>query len=149
MKTTPTTGKSTPFRNAFIGQAKQPTPRELAAALGTAQPLWDQLVAELTASHKLTCEWNSYSIKAGWSLRLQREVRNIVYLSPSRGGFMASFALGDKAIAAARASEFPKRVLKLIAGAKKYAEGTAVRIEVKETEDLEVIKKLVEVKLKN
>ena len=136
------------FRNAFIGHEKQPTPREL-AALGIAQPLWDQLVAELTANLKLTCESNSYSIKAGWSLRLKRDTRNIVYLSPSRGGFMASFALGDKAIAAARASELPKRVLKLIAGAKKYAEGTAVRIEVRGTEDLAVVKKLAEIKLKS
>jgi Protein of unknown function (DUF3788) len=137
------------FRNAFIGHAKEPAARELNAALGTAQPLWNQLLAELTADHKLTREWNSYSIKAGWSLRLKRERRNILYLSPSRGGFMASFALGDKAMQAARASNLPSQVLKAIARARKYAEGTAVRIEVKGTEDLTAIKKLVEIKLAN
>ena len=119
------------------------------AVLGGAKPLWNELLAELTADHKLTREWNSYSIKAGWSLRLKRKQRNILYLSPSRGGFMASFALGDKAIQAARASDLPARALKIIAEAKKYAEGTAVRIEVKGTEDLAAIKKLVEIKLAN
>jgi Protein of unknown function (DUF3788) len=137
------------FRNAFIGHAKQPAPREVSGALGGAESLWNQLLAELTADHKLTREWNSHSIKAGWSLRLKRLERNIVYLSPSRGGFIASLALGDKAIQAARTSDLPSQVLKAIAGAKKYAEGTAVRIEVKGTEDLAAIKKLVEIKLAN
>ena len=137
------------FRNAFIGHAKEPAAREVNAALGGAQPLWNQLLAELTADHKLTREWNSYSIKAGWSLRLKREQRNILYLSPSCGGFMASFALGDKAIQAARASDLSDQVLKTIAGARKYAEGTAVRIEVKGTEDLAAVQKLVAIKLAN
>jgi len=149
MTKTPATRESTSFRNAFIGQAKEPADRELAVALSAAKALWDQLVDELTGEHKLTCEWNSYSIKAGWSLRLKREARNIVYLSPSQGGFMASFALSDKAIHAARASKFSKHVLKIIADAKKYAEGTAVRIVVSGSEDVAVVKKLAKIKLEN
>lgn len=80
------------------------------------------------------------SIKAGWSLRLKREARNIVYLSPSQSRFMASFALSDKAMQAARACRFPKHVLKIIAEAKKYAEGTAVRIAVSGPEDVAFLK---------
>ena len=137
------------FHNAFIGQAKAPTDRELAAALGAGKTLWDQLLGELSAQHKLTPEWNSYSPKAGWSLRLKREARNIVYLSPSPGGFMASFALGDKAIKAARASKLPKGVLKFIDDARKYAEGTAVRIEVNGPGEVAVVIKLAQIKLQN
>jgi len=148
-KTAATTRESTAFRNAFIGQAKEPTDRELAAALGAAKALWDQLVAELTGEHKLTREWSSYSTKAGWSLRLQWEARNIVYLSPAQSGFMASFALGDKAIQAARASKFPKHVMKIIAEAKKYAEGTAVRIVVNGSEDVAAVKSLARIKLES
>ena len=143
------TPKSPPFRNAFIGQAKEPTDCELTGALGAAKALWDQLVAELTGEHKLTREWNSYSIKAGWSLRLKRKTRNIVYLSPSGSGFLASFALGDKAIQAARASKFPRHMLKIIAEAKKYLEGTAVRIAVSGPDDIAIVKKLAEIKLEN
>lgn len=151
MATTKTVATREPptFRNAFIGHAEEPAAREVNAALGAAKPLWNQLLAELAAEHKLTREWNSYSIKAGWSLRLKRKERNILYLSPSCGGFMASFALGDKAIQAVRTSDLPSQVLKMIAKAKKYAEGMAVRIEVKGTEDLEAVKKLVEIKLAN
>jgi len=141
--------ESPTFRNAFIGQATEPTDPELAAALGESKARWEQLIAELTREHKLTCEWNSYSVKAGWALRLKREARNIVYLSPSRGSFMASFALGDKAIQAARVSKLPKDVLKIIDGAKKYAEGTAIRIVVSGSEDLAVVKNLAKIKLEN
>ena len=56
--------------NAFIGKSHPPTDAELADALGPARELWDQLLASLARQHKLTVrEWNSYSPKAGWSLR--------------------------------------------------------------------------------
>ena len=75
--------------------------------------------------------------------------RNIVYLSPREGWFMAAFALGDRAIAAALASDLPAYVLENIAGSKRYAEGTAVRIEVRTLEDVEIVKKLARIKIEN
>lgn len=127
----------------------EPTVRELAVALGAAKVLWDQLVDELAKEHKLTREWNTYSIKAGWSLRLKGEARNIVYLSPSQNDFMASFALSDKAMRAARASKVSGHALTIITDAKKYAEGTAVRIAVNGPRDVAVVKRLAKIKLEN
>jgi len=136
--------------NAFIGKPGQPTARELAAELGAAQALWDRLLAELATKLKLTAsEWNSYSPKAGWSLRLKLKERNIVYLSPHRGCFTASFALGDKAVTAARASNLPRSVIEIVDRAKRYAEGTAVRIEVRGVKDIEPVVKIAEIKLAN
>jgi hypothetical protein len=136
--------------NAFIGHAKQPTDGELTAALGPAKVLWNQLIADLADECGVAGqEWNSYSPKAGWSLRLKREQRNIIYLSPCPGCFRVSFALGDKAVQAARQSKLPPRVLKIINEAKRYAEGTGVRLEVKASKDLAVVKKLAAIKLAN
>jgi hypothetical protein len=78
---------------------------------------------------------------------LKRGDRNIVYLSPFRGSFRASFALGEKAVAAARKSCLPPRILKSIAGVKRYPEGTAVRIEVNDPEDAAIVKMLAAIKL--
>jgi len=112
--------------------------------------LWQQLVADLKRELKLDKEeWNSYSIKGGWSLRLQLKKRNIVYLSPGAGCFLASFALGDKALAAARKSKLPKSVFKIIDEVKRYAEGTAVRLEVHESEDVAVVRTLAKIKIDN
>ena len=136
--------------NVFAGKPVQPTEPELAAALGPAKSIWDRLLAELAQKCGLvTREWNSYSHKAGWSLRLKDGDRNIVYLSPGPGCFMASFALGDKAVRAARESKLPKTVLDLIENAKRYAEGTAVRLEVRVPGDIAAITRLAAIKLEN
>ena len=135
--------------NAFAGRSESPSRDDLALALGKSQSLWQELVSTLKQKLQLTEEWASSSVKAGWSLRLQSKKRNIVYLAPGKGSFLASFALGDRAIAAARQSKLPGRVLKIIAEAKRYAEGTAVRIEVRTPGDVAAVKILAKIKLEN
>jgi Protein of unknown function (DUF3788) len=135
--------------NAFIGKSEMPTEAELAAALGPSKALWDQLVDDLARDGVDVQEWNSYSPKAGWSLRLKRKERNIVYLGPFQGGFRVAFVLGDKAVKAARQSKLPARVLKIIAEAPRYPEGTGVRMLVNGPEDVEVVKQLALIKLEN
>jgi hypothetical protein len=137
--------------NAFIGKPGMPTDDDLAAELGrSAKALWDRLLAGLAERHNIvTREWNSYSPKAGWSLRLKRDKRTILYLSPCRGCFRASFALGGKAVEAARASGLPQRAIQIIDSAKRYAEGTGVRIDVNGPADIGVVMKLAAIKLAN
>lgn len=75
--------------------------------------------------------------------------RNIVYLSPCQECFTVSFVLSDRALEAVRQSGLPKRVIKTIDGAKRYPEGTVIRIEVNGPKDLAIVKKLAAVKLAN
>jgi len=137
--------------NAFIGKPEMPTDDDLAAELGrSAKALWDRLLADLADRHNIvTVEWHSYSRKAGWSLRLKLDKRTILYLSPCHGCFRASFALGGKAVDAARASRLPRRVIQTIASAKRYAEGTGVRIDVNGPADVATVQKLAAIKLAN
>ncbi len=136
--------------NAFIDKLDEPTDAELMAALGPAKALWDQLQADLANKLKVNVrEWKSYSRKAGWALRLKRGKRAIVYLSPSHCCFTAAFALGDKAVQAARESGLPARVIKIINEARRYVEGTAVRIDVKQPKDVAIVKRLAAIKLEH
>lgn len=136
--------------NPFAGQAQKPTEKGLAAVLGTSLPLCQELIDDLKRDLRIdTAEWHSAGMKYGWSLRLQLKKRNIVYLGPRDGWFMAAFALGDKAIAACRNANLPPRVLKTISEAKRYPEGTAVRIEVRTPEDAAVVKALAKIKIEN
>ena len=132
--------------NAFIGRTKPPTDDELSTELGAARVLWDELLAELALPIQ---EWNSYSPKAGWSLKLKLKKRTIVYLAPCHGSFRVAFVLGDKAIEAARQLKLPKAVLKIIDEAPRYPEGTGVRLEITARKDLAAVKKLAQVKLAN
>src|ERR1039458_9189850 len=119
--------------NAFIGKPDMPTDDDLAAELGrSAKALWDRLLAGLAEQHNIvTREWKSYSPKPGW------------------GCFRASFALGGKAVEAARGSGLPQRVIQIIDSAKRYAEGTGVRIDVNGPADIAVVLKLAAIKLAN
>ena len=136
--------------NAFINKPKQPTGAELATALGPAKAVWDQLLADLDREFDVNVhEWNSYSLKAGWSLRVKRKARTIVWLAPCLGCFRVAFILGDKAVLAAQEAKLPKHILKIINEAKKYSEGTGVRLEVKSSKDIVTLKKLAAIKLAN
>jgi hypothetical protein len=137
-------------QNAFAGQAEQPTQKAVETALGKSCVLWNQLVSELKQELRLDGEeWNSSGLRYGWSFRLQLKKRNIVYLGPRDGTFVAAFVLGDKAVAVARKSKLPVYVLKMIAEAKRYGEGTPVRIEVSKPEDLGPLKILAKIKVEH
>ena len=87
--------------------------------------------------------------KYGWALRPALKKRTILYLGPCDGCFRVSFVLGDKAVIAARASDLPKSLLKVISEARRYAEGTGVRLMIRKPEDLASVRKLVQIKLAN
>lgn len=149
-KTRPKKSSGTSPPNAFAGQADRPTRKAVESALAESNPLWIGLIAELKSELGLDGEeWNTSGVKYGWSLRLQLKKRNIVYLGPRFGSFVAAFVIGDKAVAVARQSPLPARVLRMIDEAKRYAEGTPVRIEVSKPEDLAAVKILARIKVEN
>jgi len=136
--------------NAFAGQAEKPTSQELSAALGPRFDLWNRLVDVMAQEYRVTDqEWTSYSTKYGWSLRLKQKKRNILYMSPFRGNFQVSLVLGDRAMTAVKEARFPKNVAALIKDAKRYPEGTGVRLVPRRLTDLASIRKLVAIKLAN
>ena len=135
--------------NAFIGRANKPSAAEVNAELGAKKPLWDELLDELERLGVMDQEWSSYSTKAGWSLKVSRQGRVIVYLSPIQGGFRVAFALGDRAVTAARSGKLPPKILKVIADSKRYAEGTAVRFEVRSRAEVVAAANLAAIKLAN
>jgi hypothetical protein len=138
------------FQNAFAGRDKRPTQKELARALAQADNLWRDLIADLKRDLKLDNEeWNTSSVKAGWSLRLKLKKRNIVYLAPGAGCFQASFALGAKAVAVARNSKLSAHIVKMIDTAKQYPKGTGVRIEVRNARDAKLVETLAKIKVEN
>lgn len=136
--------------NAFLGKTSAPTDKEVAIALGPAASAWNELLEWLKEEEQLgEREWNSYSPKYGWALRVKRKKRNIIYLSPCDGCFRVSFILGDKAVAAARGSALPKAVVKALDEAPRYPEGTGLRLTVSKPKDLAPIRMLTQVKLAN
>jgi hypothetical protein len=71
----------------------------------------------------------------------------IVYLTPCAGHFLASFALGERAVRAIREAGLPAVMLSLIEAAPRYAEGRGVRIPVRTAKDVKSIRALAAIKL--
>ena len=135
--------------NAFIGKKEQPSPEEVAAALGPAAGLWNDLIDWMATKLGVsTQEWSGiYPHKYGWSLKLKLKKRTILYMGASAGCFRVSFVLSDKAMAAAKEAKFPKKIEQALAEAPHYPEGNGLVLVVNKAADLAPIRKLAEIKL--
>ena len=130
----------------FHDPAMPPGDRDLAHALGPADPLWRRFTHHARVScGPLADEW-SFSKAFGWTLRLKQPTRVLVYLTPSPSYFLASFALGERACTAIRKAGVPADILAIIDAAPKYAEGRGVRIPVRTKTDLEAVLKITAIK---
>jgi len=134
--------------SALDDKSKEPDDDVLAEVLGKSKELWDAILAYLAEEYPgVQNEWGFAGAKYGWSLRPKFKKRTILYLVPGRGSFTASFALGEKAVAAAEESTLPASILEAIRNARQYAEGRGVWIEVQRRAEVESIKKLIEIKM--
>ena len=134
--------------SVFDDKARQPTDAELARALKGSFVFWNELKKRIASTFTpLTFEWGFTSKTTGWGLRLKHKERIILYMTPCEGHFLASFALGEKAVQAAHEANLPSSIVKILDSARKYAEGRGVRLKVKSARDVRNIEKLAVVKM--
>ena len=136
--------------SAFDDKNHEPTDQEVAEVVADTAKLWIDLRSEIASLHDpLSEDWVFSGKKWGWALRLKHKKRAVLYMTPVKGFFYAGFALGQKAVDAAHESDLPQSILDLIDGSQKYAEGRAVRIEVRWEEDLRHVVGVAAVKMAN
>jgi hypothetical protein len=134
--------------SVFNDKERKPQEKELWQALGRSSSAWQALTNWIGEQYApLAEEWVCHSEKWGWSLRLKHKKRTVLYLTPSEKHFLVGFVLGDKAVASALKMNLPKDVAKKIKTAKRYIEGRAIRLEVRQKKDLEAVKQLAEAKM--
>jgi len=132
----------------FDDKSRPPKEADLARALKDTFLLWNKLKKLIALRFKpLSIDWGFASQTTGWGLRLKHKERTILYMTPCDGHFLASFALGEKAVKAAHEDDLPVSVLKVIDSAKKYAEGRGVRLEVRNDRDVRNVEKLAAIKM--
>lgn len=135
--------------SAFDNIERRPDTDSLKSVLGPAASLWDG-IRPFAASQwdPVGEEWVFSSKKAGWSVRLRHKGKIILYLIPQEGYFLVGFVLGDRAMEEARRAGLPEAALEQLNGARKYAEGTGFRFEVRTLEDLRAVEKLARIKMR-
>lgn len=137
------------YRNAFIGKADTPKHEDVAEVLGPKVKLWDELIEWMREKEGVSeQEWKGVVVKKyGWSLRLKKKGRNIIYLSPGKKCFMTSFILSDKALGEAKKADVSKAVRDVLESAPRYPEGNGLRLLVRSAADLAGIRKIAAIKV--
>jgi len=133
---------------SFFADAKHmPSETDLASALGRAHGAWEEVRTALGADlDGITAEWAYAGKSFGWSLRLKRKKRVIVYLIPGEKRFLVGVVLGERAVRAAPEANLSPQLLDLIARAPRYAEGRGLRVEVRTKKAAAEIRKLAALK---
>ncbi len=136
--------------SAFDDKQTPPGEDDLMRVLGRSDKAWDRLKAQIGAEFQPVDEIWKFSGKAwGWSLQLKRKKRAVLYLTPQDRFFYAGFALGERAVAAARDASLPESVMEIIDSARRYVEGRAVRLDVRTLKDAAIVAKLAAIKMAN
>lgn len=130
--------------SAFDDKTRPPTNDQLRTVLGRAYQPWMKLLALIGT--RIDSAVPVWKFGTGWSLRVLHKDRVIVYLIPQQNRFLASFALGEKAVAAAHAARLSAAVLRIIDDAPRYAEGRGVRIPVRGSRQLTTLARLAQIK---
>ncbi|MDH3253437.1 MAG: DUF3788 domain-containing protein [Acidobacteriota bacterium] len=134
--------------SAFDDKDREPQISELEDVLLEAAAVWRELISRLESEFDpLTHDWGFSGKKWGWALRLKHKKRAVLYMTPATGFFCVGFALGKKAVAAAHESDLPRSVLDVIDGSQVYAEGRAVRLDVRSRRDLESVLQIARLKM--
>lgn len=133
--------------SAFADKEAPPPEDVLQRTLAAAAPVWESLVATVTATcPRVTEQWNFAGAKFGWSMRLRSQDRILLYLIPRQGQFLVGIVLGPRAVAAAKDAGLPDAVRAALAAAPRYAEGTGLRLPVASPEELPAVFTLLALK---
>jgi hypothetical protein len=134
--------------SVFEDQAQRPIPSDLKDVLGQAAGLWSQLVSRVAQNHPPIAElWHFGGSKYGWSLRLKRRDRIVLYLIPQRGHFLVGLVLGEKALEVIKKQDLPPDILAAVASSPRYGEGTGVRLPVATSRDVRAVEKMTTAKM--
>lgn len=74
--------------SAFDDRDLKPPDSDLATVLGDSQDLWTELQSRIEEQFQpLSVDWTFAGKKWGWSLRLKRKKRAVLYMTPRSGYF--------------------------------------------------------------
>ena len=136
--------------SALTDKSHEPTDDEVRQALGNAYEVWTHLIDAVAEQiGPVSPTWGFTSKSTGWGLRIRQKDRIILYMTPQTGKFLASFALGERAVAAAKVLKLPSALLEAIDAAPRYAEGRGVRLEVTAKRQIPGLALLAKIKFDN
>jgi hypothetical protein len=131
---------------AFFDKDHQPTPREISAALGPRQPLWQRLTQFISDHYQLSGEWSFGGQKYGWNLWYRRSGKTLVSLYPQSNYFVAQIVLGKDHVEKAFPLRLGKNVRTVLEETPQLHDGRWLFIKVRTEKDVKDLQELLEIK---
>ncbi len=94
-------------------------------------------------------EWKYYGKKTGWLLKILINKRNLFFIIICENFFKIVFVFGEKAVKVIKEEDISPVLKDELLSARKYVEGRALRITVKDSKYLSDIQRLIEIKINN
>ena len=135
-----------PF-SAFRHEDACPTDDALRRSLGATAQLWATALDRLASSVEAdACEWRSFTQRSGWCLNVKDATGTLAYFYPQRDGFIVVVTIGHGDVALAGAGGLPADVERALAGARPFAKGWSVLVDVCGEPDVRLVEALCRVK---
>ena len=131
---------------AFTDKEHKPTVAETVAAIGSKQPLWENLTSFIVDSYRLKSNFAFYGKNYGWALRFRKGGKALLSLYPGQDSFTAQIIVSQAQAEKALSSGLSKEASKIIEDAHPYPEGRWLFLKVESEQDLNDVKQLLMVK---
>lgn len=127
------------------------TPNEelVFSIIGDKSVFWKMIINYLHDNHPDISEvWKYYNDGKSWLFRTIKKKKTIFWIGVIEGTFRITFWFGDKAEPLLLNSDLPERLINDFGNAKRYGAIRPVTFTMTDSEDVECVKKLIEIKLK-
>ena len=132
----------------FTNKNARPTDKDLTAALGPGQGLWNSLVEYLREPHAVQEELKfCYGRKYGWARQFRSKGKLLTSLFPNKGHLVVLIILNLESLEDVSLLNLHRNALEAIEKATEYPEGKWLFISVKNADDLNDIKDLLKIKM--
>ena len=132
----------------------EPNEEILFSIIGDKSIFWQKIMEYLHKNHSDVSEvWRYYNDGKSWLFRTLKKKKTIFWIKVLEETFRIGFYFSDKAESLIENSDLPKEIKDNFRNSKEIRMGKgairSIAIEMKDTEDVENVIKLIELKLKN
>jgi hypothetical protein len=129
--------------------AVQPTEELIYSIIGENSVYWEKIVDYLYENHSdISEQWRFYNDGKAWLYRTLRKKDTIYWIGVQKDTFRVSFWLSEKAIPMIESSDLPEHIKEEYRNAKPFNHSRCVTVIMGSAEDLENVKKLIDLKMK-
>lgn len=127
-------------KRPFIDKANEPNEEKLKKSLEGQYNYYNEL---MDVSNSFLKDWN-FSKSSGWMLKVHNTKKALFYVIPLNNEFKISMAIRENERNVFLEDNELKSIYNMLKSSKKYREGYALRFEVKDEENFQVLKLLIQ-----